>query len=424
MGYKLSDLKKMSNLDITEYLTPKYVYIPLASGRDENVTTFVKKGDYVAIGTVLGKRKGANKVPIHSSVSGHVVGIVKKLYVTGEMVRCVKIENDGKETYAEPLSKQKLNHYTKETFLETILDTGIVGLGGDGFPTYIKYNTDKKIHTLIVNAVECEPYITSDTALMMAKCEEVLETVDAIMEINHIDCAIIAVSKSNTELIHKLNNFIGTYLNIKVKVMPNIYPIGWERSLVREVCYTNYNDVPLEKGIVVNNVSTIYAIYEALKYHKPMIDRVVTFTGEAFKQPCNVKIKIGTLAKDVITSLIGYQDIEEIQLVAGGPFMGNSLESDTLAISPEVNCVLALPHTREEAILPCTRCGKCATVCPAKLNPTGIDKAYRKKDLKKLKQLEVERCIGCGLCSYVCPSNRNVRKQIALAKQRLREEEK
>ena len=424
MGYKLSDLKKMSNLDITEYLTPKYVYIPLASGKDENVTTFVKKGDYVAIGTVLGKRKGANKVPIHSSVSGHVVGIVKKIYVTGEMVRCVKIENDGKETYAEPLSKQKLNHYTKETFLETILDTGIVGLGGDGFPTYIKYNTDKKIHTLIVNAVECEPYITSDTALMIAKCEEVLETVDAIMEINHIDCAIIAVSKSNTELIHKLNNFIGTYLNIKVKVMPNIYPIGWERSLVREVCHTNYNDVPLEKGIVVNNVSTIYAIYEALKYHKPMIDRVVTFTGEAFKQPCNVKIKIGTLAKDVITSLIGYQDIEEIQLVAGGPFMGNSLESDTLAISPEVNCVLALPHTKEEAILPCIRCGKCATVCPAKLNPTGIDKAYRKKDLKKLKQLEVERCIGCGLCSYVCPSNRNVRKQIALAKQRLREEEK
>lgn len=422
MGYKRSNLKKMSK-DVIDYLTPKYVYIPLASGKDENVTTLVKKGDYVAIGTVLGKRKGANKVPIHSSVSGHVVGIVKKSYVTGKTVRCVKIENDEKETYLEKVPERKINEYTKEEFLETILDTGIVGLGGDGFPTYIKYNTDKKIHTLIVNAVECEPYLNADTALMLAQCEEILETVDAIMEINHIDRAIIAVSRNNTDLIHKLNNFIGTYLNIQMKIVDDVYPNGWERILVRELCHTNYKEVPLEKGIVVNNVSTIFAIYEALKYHKPMIDRVVSFTGDGLKKIYNVRVKIGTLAQDVITFLGGYQAYEEMLLVAGGPLMGTAFPTDDIVISPEINCILALPHEKEEDVLPCIRCGKCAEACPAKLSPTGIDKAYRKKNKKQLEQLEVERCIGCGLCSYVCPSNRNVRKQIALARQLLREEE-
>lgn len=422
MGYKRSNLKKMSK-DVIDYLTPKYVYIPLASGKDENVTTLVKKGDYVAIGTVLGKRKGANKVPIHSSVSGHVVGIVKKSYVTGKTVRCVKIENDEKETYLEKVPERKINEYTKEEFLETILDTGIVGLGGDGFPTYIKYNTDKTIHTLIVNAVECEPYLNADTALMLAQCEEILETVDAIMEINHIDRAIIAVSRNNTDLIHKLNNFIGTYLNIQMKIVDDVYPNGWERILVRELCHTNYKEVPLEKGIVVNNVSTIFAIYEALKYHKPMIDRVVSFTGDGLKKIYNVRVKIGTLAQDVITFLGGYQAYEEMLLVAGGPLMGTAFPTDEIVISPEINCILALSHEKEDDVLPCIRCGKCAEVCPAKLSPTGIDKAYRKKNKKQLEQLEVERCIGCGLCSYVCPSNRNVRKQIALARQLLREEE-
>ena len=378
MGYKRSNLKKMSK-DVIDYLTPKYVYIPLASGKDENVTTLVKKGDYVAIGTVLGKRKGANKVPIHSSVSGHVVGIVKKSYVTGKTVRCVKIENDEKETYLEKVPERKINEYTKEEFLETILDTGIVGLGGDGFPTYIKYNTDKKIHTLIVNAVECEPYLNADTALMLAQCEEILETVDAIMEINHIDRAIIAVSRNNTDLIHKLNNFIGTYLNIQMKIVDDVYPNGWERILVRELCHTNYKEVPLEKGIVVNNVSTIFAIYEALKYHKPMIDRVVSFTGDGLKKIYNVRVKIGTLAQDVITFLGGYQAYEEMLLVAGGPLMGTAFPTDDIAISPEINCILALSHEKEDDVLPCIRCGKCAEACPAKLSPTGIDKAYRKK---------------------------------------------
>lgn len=425
MRQDVMNLKKMSKNQLIDFSKPKYVYIPLASGKDENVTVLVKKGDYVKIGTVIGKRKGTKKIPIHATVSGYVMGIEKKLYVTGQLVRCIKIENDGKECYLEEnIDQKKMSQYTKEEFLETILDTGIVGLGGDAFPTYIKYNTDKKINTLVINAVECEPYNTSDTTLLFEKCEEILEAIDAIMEINHIEHAIIAVPKEETELIRKLNNFIGTYLNIEVKALSSSYPIRWERKLVKETKHVNYKFIPLEKGIIVNNVSTIYAIYEALKQKKPLVDRIVTFTGNGLKKQCNVKLKIGTLAKDVIKKIGGYQNVDDMILIAGGAMMGNALSSDELAISPEVSCVLVLPYEKNKIANPCIRCGKCVQMCPAKLNPVMIAEAYQEKNIKLLQQLEVKRCIGCGLCSFICPSNRNIRNQIKLAKKLCEEEGK
>lgn len=424
MGHRLSGFKKMSKGTISDYTKPKYVYIPLVSGRDTDVTLLVKKGDHVSIGSVIGRRKGT-KIPIHSSVSGTVVEYVKKPYLNGEMVKCVKIENDFKEEYIEkePVV-EKISSLSKEEFLETILDKGIVGLGGSGFPTYIKYNTDKKIQTLIVNAVECEPYITADDALLRDNCEEILEAIDAIMEINHIDEAIIAVKKTNTELIHIINNFIGTYLNIKLKLVSDIYPMGWERTLVRQVCHTSYKMVPLEKGIVVNNVSTIYAMYRALKYHEVIDTRIVTFTGEMLKKPCNVRVKIGTEVKDVIKTLGGYQEGNELLFIAGGPMMGSSLPNDDLVVTPDLNCVLVKDVIRDCKGMTCMRCGKCIDVCPAKLSPVLIAENLRKGDMNKVKKLEVERCCNCGLCTYICPSKIDVRSTMALAKQKCREEVK
>lgn len=412
MGSMLSDLKDQSKKILANYLYPKHVYIPLASGGDEDITTFVKKGDYVCIGTIIGKRKEPNKISIHSSVSGYVVGFVEKYDYHGKKVRCVKIENDGKDTYLEDLPCQKkINQYTKKEFLETILDTGIVGLGGDAIPTYIKYNTDKKLTTLIVNATECDPYVSSDTVLFMEKCEEILEAIDAIVEINHMEEAVIAVSKKNTGLIHKINNYLGTYLNIRMKLVEDHYPIGWERTLVREICHTNYKEIPMEKGIVVNNVATIFAIYEALKYHKPLTERIVTFSGEGFQKQYNVKIKIGTLVKDVVEAMQGYSE-ENVVLVAGGAMRGKAIASDELVLSPEISCVLALIPTEVKQPLPCISCGKCIMRCPAKLNPILIKDAYQKKNKKLLEQLEVERCMGCGLCSYICPTHQNLREDM------------
>ncbi|MBS7020786.1 MAG: RnfABCDGE type electron transport complex subunit C [Firmicutes bacterium] len=424
MGHKLSSFKKMSKGTISFYTKPKYVYIPLVSGRDKDVTLLVKKGDHVSIGSIIGKRKG-NKIPIHSSVSGTVVEYVKKPYLNGEIIKCVKIENDFKEEYIEkePVI-DKVSALSKEEFLETILDKGIVGLGGSGFPTYIKYNTDKKIKTLIVNAVECEPYITADDILFKENTEEILEAVDAIMEINHIDEAIIAVKKTNTELIHIINNFIGTYLNIKLKAVDDIYPMGWERTLVRQTCHTSYKMIPLEKGIVVSNVSTVYAMYRALKYHEFIDTRIVTFTGEMLEKPCNVRVKIGTEVKEVIKSLGGYKEGNELLFIAGGPMMGTALPSDELVVTPDLNCVLVKDVINDCKGMTCMRCGKCIEVCPAKLSPVLIAEAVRKDNVDKIRKLEVERCCECGLCTYICPSKIDVRNTMVFAKQKCKEEVK
>ncbi len=403
---------KLTNEHLIVYNKPKKVYIPLISGNDTNITILVKKGEYVYKGSIIGKRKGDFRIPIHSSVSGTVLDFEERTCFNGEKVKCVVIENDFKEKIEQKLSvKRNINKYTKEEFIERLKENGIVGLGGAGFPTYVKYEA-KNINTLIVNAVECEPYITADEALAKIKCEELLETIDAILEINKIKEAIIAIKKENIELKQAFDNFIGTYLKIKIKLVPNNYPMGWERNLIKEVTNKDYDKYPIEEGIVVNNISTIYAIYEALKYNKPLIERVVTFSGENLGEKRNVLVKIGTDAKEVLEQLKIKNDSI---VVAGGPMMG--IKVDDLILSANLNCVLALNNTINIPSI-CLRCGKCVEVCPAKLSPVLIMKTKYKneKDIKKIKQLHPEKCIGCGLCSYICPANLLVRERVKDAK--------
>ena len=403
---------KLTNEHLITYNKPKKIYIPLISGDDTNITILVKKGEYVYKGSIIGKRKGDFRIPIHSSVSGTVLDFEERTCFNGKKVKCVVIENDFKEKIEQKLSvKRNINKYTKEEFIERLKENGIVGLGGAGFPTYVKYEA-KNINTLIVNAVECEPYITADEALAKIKCEEILETIDAILEINKIKEAIIAIKKENVELKQAFDNFIGTYLKIKIKLVPNNYPMGWERNLIKEVTNKEYDKYPIEEGIVVNNISTIFAIYEALKYNKPLIERVVTFSGENLGEKRNVLIKIGTDAKEVLEQLKIKNDSI---IVAGGPMMG--IKVDDLILSANLNCVLALNNTNNIPSI-CLKCGKCVEVCPAKLSPVLIMKTKYKneKDIKKIKQLHPEKCIGCGLCSYICPANLLVRERVKDAK--------
>ena len=304
---------------------------------------------------------------------------------------------------------------SKEDFIKVLQECGVIGLGGAGFPTYVKYNTDKKIETLIVNAVECEPYITSDYVLVNDKLEELLEAMDAVIEINGIKEGIIAIKKSNSDLIKRFSNYLGTYPKIRVVGVDNIYPAGWERSIITKVKGIDYHSLPLEKGIVVNNVSTMYAIYEALKYHKPLVERIVTFTGESLKSPQNVLVKNGTLVTDIIEYLGGTINNDYL-LIAGGPMMGSDIEDKDLVITANLNCVL-LKEPLEDIIVNCMRCGKCTNVCPAHLSPVLIKDNL--DNVKKLCKLKAKRCIGCGLCSYVCPSKIRLRELVGEAKKKI-----
>ena len=201
-----------------------------------------------------------------------------------------------------------------------------------------------------------------------------------------------------------------------MKLVPNIYPMGWEKALVKQVIGKDYDNYPSDIGVVVNNISTIYAIYEALKYNKPLIERIITFSGEGLEKPSNVLVKIGTPVNEILDELkIKPNSI----IVAGGPMMGNKVED--LVISANLNCVLALNDDLNMAT-PCLECGKCVSVCPVKLSPVLIMKTkYKKeKDIKKFKVLHPEKCIGCGLCSYICPAKLFVRERVKEAKNIIR----
>ena len=399
MKVKISK-KCLTQDELVVFNKPSKVYIPLISGNDTDITILVKKGEYVHKGSIVAKSKGDFRIPIHSSVSGTVIDFVEKTSFYGDKVKCILIENDFKEKIEEKaFVKKQINKYTKEEFIENIKENGI------------KYSN--KIKTLIVNAVECEPYITTDYFLSKLKCEEILETIDAILEINRIDEAIIAISKDNLKLKEIFDNFIGTYLKIKIAVVPNTYPMGWERNLISEVTGKQYNKLPIEKGIVVNNISTIYAMYESLKFNKPLIERIVTFSGEKLKKKCNVLVKIGTPIKEILDHLGVEKDNIKI---SGGPMMGNILDDDSVICNNQ-NCVLVLSNTNDIPTK-CIKCGKCVNVCPAKLSPVIIMNS--KSNVDKLKKLHPERCIECGLCSYICPSKINVREAVKNKKEVLK----
>ncbi len=418
-GVKIPERKTMSIKNkIGIYNKMKYVYIPLISGNDTNITVTVKKGDYVYKGSIIGKRKGDFRINIHSSISGTVIDYEEKYTSNGEKVKCVVIENDFLDAIEKEYENNDITKYSKNDFIKTLKDCGIVGLGGSGFPTYIKYNTTQKIHTLIINAVESDPYITADYVLLREKCEEILETIDAIREINNIDEAIIAIKNYDTELKQIIDNYIGTYLKIKLILVPDIYPIGWEKNLVKYIKKIDYSNIPLEKGIVVNNVSTIYAIYEALKYHKPLTERIVTFTGENLKRPQNVIVKNGTSAEEIIKKIGGIIN-KDAQYIAGGSMMGKELPTSDIVINNNDNCILVTTKNQNQEI-ECIKCGKCVECCPVKLSPIIIEENIENQET--LKKLKPEKCIECGLCSYICPSKINIRNTVKKAKEKIRKE--
>ncbi len=407
---------KKESLDhaLTKYLRPKFVYIPLINGGDTNITLLAQKGEYVKKGTVIARRKNPFKIPIVSSVSGVVVGFEEHLCYNGSLVKCVKIENDMKETSINEATNKKMSDYTKKEFIELIKEAGIVGMGGSGFPTYAKYETKNKLKTLIVNATESEPYVTCDQKLFETYIDEILETIDAIVSINEMENAYIVVKKNNSDLISKLTEHLGTFLKIKLYLMEDDFSSGWERKIVNNITNEDYDNYPLELGVVVNNVSTIYAIYKALKYNECLTERTITFAGDMLKVPQNIIVKIGTPVKEVIDAIEGYKRNKDINFIAGGPLMGNSLPNDDLVITPNLDCVLVLKKKDDGKVTSCINCGKCVQVCPAKISPVLIKNNLLKPN--KLKQLKPSKCIECGMCSFICPANLNLRECVKLAK--------
>lgn len=416
-GIKVISNKNMSKSNkLVECKRPSIVYIPLTNHTKLDCECLVKVGDEVLKGSVIGRRNDNIDLPIHSSVSGKVIGIEEKLYANGTPVKCVVIENNFKEKQIDLVgAKATISSYSKEEFIDLLKKCAVTGMGGGDFPTHIKYQCD--LNTIIVNAVECEPYITADDMMIKLHADEILETIDAIMEINGIEKGVIAIQEGDVENRKNFVKYLGTYPKISLVSLRDVYPMGWEKLMIKEALGVEYEKIPSDKGIVVNNVSTIYAIYKALKYKRPISRRIVTVTGELFKEPKNIMIKIGTSMKDVIQEFGGYKEAPKVRFIAGGPMMGTCLESDDLVVTKNLNCVLIIPDIEEEA-LPCIRCGRCIEVCPANICPVLIKDKVR--DFESLKYLHPEKCIECGLCSYICPSKIRIRESVRDAKKEIR----
>lgn len=412
---KMDDKIKVKK-EILEFIKPQKIYIPLENKSGIKYKKLVNIGDYVFKGQVVAMNESID-FPIHSSVSGYVVENESNELNTGKKVECIVIENDFKEKYQDKLgSIKELSNYSKEEFIELLKTSEITGLGGSDFPTFLKYNTDSKINYLLVNGVECEPYISCDKVVMSKYMEKILEAVDAILEIMKIKKAYIVVKSSNIESQKVINKYINTYPNIKLALMPDMYPAGWERNVVEVVLHKKYDKYPVEVGAIVSNVSTIYAIYEMLKYNTPLTERIITITGTGIRKPSNVKVKIGTKLSEIIENIEGYKDIKKPIFIAGGPMMGSSLPSDNLIVTRDLNCVLVIDDI-ELTNYPCIKCGKCTNVCPVHLLPVMIMNNIGNE--KKLKELMPQRCIECGLCSYICPSKIEVREYVRIAKGRV-----
>ena len=402
------------NKKIVDNLEIQIIYIPLESSYGYKYKLIARVGDYVCIDDVIG-RNIATDLVLKSSVSGTIVGIEKKYIANGKLVDCLVIENDFKEKYRNKLGKKNdITKYSRESFIYMLQNNGVTGMSGSDYPTFLKYDIKERINYLIVNGMECDIYSSADNVTMYNHPEEILETIDAIIEIMGIKKAYLAINESNQLIIKTFLKYINTYPNIKIYPVIDGYPNGWERYLVQEITGLNYDNNPNEVGVITDNVSTIYSIYELLKYNRPQTEKIVTISGPGIKKPGNYKVKIGTNFSEIILKTDGYnKKIKNPVLVAGGGLMGKSIESDELIITRDLSTILVLEEPQDVS-KQCIKCGKCSEVCPVGLMPVMIiDNEY------KMNELKLDKCMECGLCSYVCPSKIEVREILRNIKKEL-----
>lgn len=423
---KVSDYKQLTKeLPTLRYVDPEYVYINLTDKRCKEYTLNAKKGDHVKLGEILGERQAKFfSQPIYSTVSGVIEGIEEKIDASGLRVECVKIKNDFKDTYHEDITDRPdsvIRNMSKKEIVDIIKEKGIVGLGGSGFPSYVKLDTDKEIHTVVINAVECEPYLSSDYHLIKDQPEDIFRGLTYIMQASGATKGVIAVKKTKTELIEVLEREISRFneWNIQIAKLDDYYPQGWENATFEKAIGVKVpvGTLPMDMGILGYNVSTCASIYEAVKHNLPITKRHLTVNGDAVKFPQNIRVRVGTSVRELIKLSDGYsEDADKVEVIIGGPMMGVSVEEDDVVVTPTTTSVLVF-HSVDHKEEPCVRCGSCVFSCPVDIQPVSIMNAVKRDDTVSLKQLEADKCIECGLCAYVCTSKIHVTDYVRKGKQ-------
>lgn len=412
-GYK--DLSEHN--DVINIEAGKQVFLPLYASHSTKFDVLVKEGDHVCVGTLLATCSDRMFVPIYSSVSGTVSGIQKIMHMSLKPLDHIVIENDGKMETQAPLRPLDYQKASREELIDFMKNAGTIGLGGAGFPTYVKYQSDKEVKKLIINAVECEPYITDDLKLIDAQFDLVLTGILAMKKMAQAQEAIIAIKKSHSEQLKLVEEAVANINGVSVVAVPDVYPMGWERVLVRQIMKKEYEKLPIEVGAIVNNVTTAYAFANALLHGMPFVKRTVTISGNAIKQPQNISCPLGVPASELIAACGGYC-ADEVKLIAGGPMMGKTIVNDKFVVDRHLNAITVLVNRPYDSVA-CLRCGQCCDVCPAGLQPVRIAQAGKIKDKAMMEKLQTMDCVECGLCTYICPSRLDVTENVRKAKRQL-----
>ncbi len=426
---KVRDYKALTKaLPTLRYLNPSSVFIHLQNGRCKTYDLSVKEGDHVDLGEVIGIRHGGFfEQPVHSTVSGTIGSVSKKFHRTGRKVDCIEIINDFKDTYHESVfdrTDEEIKKLTQDDMVDIVREKSLVGLGGSGFPTYIKLGTKEKINVVVINAVECEPYLSSDYRLILEHPGRVVTGLKYIMQALNVDKAIIAIKSEKDPLFEVLTQVLKVRfpeLNVEVAKLGNHYPQGWEIEVFKWALGIEipFGELPMKYGVIGFNVSTAVGVFDAIKHNLPVTKRHFTMTGDAIKFPQNIRVRVGTSVKELVALCDGYkEDLSEILVVMGGPMMGVSTVSDDVIVSKTTTSVIVLKNVeyKEE---PCVRCGSCVYSCPAHLEPVQIMNAVKRNDKDVMKGLEAYKCIECGLCAYVCTSKIHVTDYVRKAKIKL-----
>jgi len=405
--------------------TPKMVHVALLQHIGAPLNSLVKPGDRVLKGQKIADSEAFMSAPIHSPVSGVVKKIEFLPFPLSGKVNTIIIENDGQEELAELTTIKDWKNASKEDLLGMIREKGIVGVGGACFPTHIKLNPPKDvtIDTLVMNGAECEPYLNSDNRLMLEDPKSIIEGIKIIMHVLGVKSAKIGIENNKPEAIASMVKASEGDNGIEVCPLKTRYPQGGEKQLIKAILDREVpsGKLPSAVGVVVQNTATAALVYEGLVKGMPLIEKVVTISGKAIKNPMNLKVRIGTMFRDML-DYAGVEREEIDKLVMGGPMMGMAQYSEDVPVVKGTSGLLALTtaETNPCKATNCILCGKCIGACPMGLEPLMYAKLAKFNQWEEMGKYKLMDCISCGSCAYICPANRPLTEAINIGKAKLR----
>ncbi len=411
---------------------PEEVAVPIQQHIGAPLELMIEKGDEVKKGQKLADSEAFVSAPVHATISGEVKSIEKVVAPSGEKVTAVKISASDSDQQ-ESFSKIEVDDFDSENpspseIRNCVREAGIAGMGGAMFPTHVKLSVpeDKEIDHFILNGAECEPYLTVDHRMMVEKSKKILRGFELLMKAVEVEKGIIAIEENKPDAIKTMRNLVSDRKDIQVEVLPSKYPQGGETVLIKTLLNREVpvDGLPLDVGVIVNNVATASAVADAVDQRKPMIERPLTVTGKGVNNPGNYIVPIGTPIDEIISLAGGFSEGPG-KVIAGGPMLGKSIAEIQAPVVKGTSGVLVLRKEEVEKYDPdpCIKCARCVDACPCDLMPLNLSKYARKEKVEKLDEYRVSNCIECGSCSYICPAQRPLVHYIRLGKAQLNEQQ-